>query len=243
MATDNPNLSALVPSRERADALKFSLNSLELEKNNIEVLVWIDDDDPQLGQYHKLFDNNNHIKMFIKPRVGYLQFHTMINYLASQSTGDWLWLWNDDAYMENPNWYDIFMSHVSLSSPKEKPVVYNLSPGKNGFPIVSRKYLEILGHIGGSATCDLWTRRVVKGTGIEQEISGIEPTHRKYGHDAKLGDLIDATYNSVENLRVSWRRDFGGRSLRAKQGQNDDQAKILNWLNQNKREKGADEQE
>lgn len=235
MAIDNPILSALVPSRERADALKFSLDSLRLEKNNIEVLVWVDDDDPQLGQYHKLFDNNSHIKMFIMPRVGYLKFHIMINHLVLQSIGNWLWLWNDDAYMENPNWYDIFISHASLSSPKEEPIVYNLSPGgKSGFPIVSRKYLEILGHFGGSATCDLWTRRVVGGTDIQRDISGIEPTHRKYGHDTKLGDLIDTTYNSVETLRAS-HRYFGGRTREVNNAQKVDRAKIVNWINQNKR--------
>lgn len=228
-----PTLSALVPSRERADTLKFSLDSLWLKRNNIEALVWIDNDDPKLGQYHKLFDNNSHVRLFIKPRVGYINFHTMLNYLALKASGDWLWLWNDDAYMEKADWYDTFISHASLSKPKEEPVVYNLSPGKNGFPIVSRKYLEILGHIGGSATCDLWIRRVVQGTDIERYISGIEPTHRKHGLDTKLGDLIDTTYNSVESLKAK-HRYFGGRSTGVRNAQKDDAAKIVNWINQNK---------
>ena len=236
-------LSVLVPSRERADALKFSLDSLELKKNNlVEILVWIDDDDPQLEQYHNLFDNNSHIKMFIQPRAGYKNFHVMLNYLAMQASGDWMWLWNDDAYMENPDWYDTFISQASLARPKEEPVVYNLSPTRNcgnGFPVVSRKYLEILGHFAGSAACDLWVKRVVQGsriqgTYIELGISGIDPTHRKYGFDPKLGDLIDTTYNYVESLRAK-NRYFGGRTPSKLKAQHEDAKKILDWISQNKR--------
>ena len=228
----NQTSSFLVPRRERADALKFSLDSLGLEKNNLEVLVWIDDDDPQLEKYHNLFDNNSRIKMFIKPRVGYMQFHTMMNYLAEQATGDWLWLWNDDAYMESPDWYETFIAHASLASPKEEPLVYTLFTGKNGFPIMSRKYLEIVGHIGGSPTCDLWTRTVAGRAGIERYIPGIVLTHRKYGHDIKLGDLIDNTYNYVETLRAS-HRYFGGRTQATWHAMHVDGNKILDWLSKN----------
>lgn len=236
--TTRPVLSALVPSRERAEALKFSLDSLGLQKNNVEALVWVDDDDPQLERYQLLFDNKNHIKMFVKPRVGYRKSYVMLNYLAEQVVGDWLWPWGDDAYMGDPDWYDVFIAHASLAKPKEEPVVYNLSPDKNGFPIVSRKYLDILGHIGGSATVDLWTRRVVQNTDIERPIAGMEPIHRKNGRDPKLGDLIDNTYFYVEGLKET-SRYFGGRSPGVLRAQHEDNQKILDWINQNKRAKGA----
>ena len=76
MKTDNhPTLSILVPSRGRANILKFSLDSLGLRENNLEALVWVDEDDPQLKLYHKLFDSNKTVELFIKPRVGYKKFH------------------------------------------------------------------------------------------------------------------------------------------------------------------------
>jgi len=228
-----PILSALAPTRGRAESLRLSVDSLAPEKNGVEVLIWADDDDPQLDQYRKFFSNRYNTKLFVKPRVGYKNFHLMINFLASQSSGDWLWLWNDDVYMGRTDWFGIFNSQAAQFKPRQEPLVFNIQGEKNGFPILSRKYYEVLGHISGNTLCDYWTRRVVEGTDIHVHIPGIRPTHRKYGDDAKHGDLIDDTYRDVETLRAR-SRFFGSRSPSVSKAQLQDRAKIAHWLKRNK---------
>ncbi len=204
MTIDNPSLSILVPSRGRANILKFSLDTLGLEKNNLEVLTWVDEDDPQLKTYHQLFDGNKRIKMFVKPRVGYKNYPIMADLLAAQSTGDWIFLWNDDAYMDNPDWYKTFIEYSSLVDPQGEPIALNIwgqGAYYNAFPIISRKYYEIIGHIAENTCCDKWINRVAYRARVQRTIFGIKPKHRKYGHDEKFGNLEDQTKIDIDRLR------------------------------------------
>ncbi|TAK51571.1 MAG: hypothetical protein EPO24_15740, partial [Bacteroidetes bacterium] len=233
MAVNNPVLSVLVPSRERAVALKFSLDSLGLARNNIEVLIWVDNDDPQVDEYRRLFGKDVRIKLFIEPRVGYRKFHIMQNFLASRASGDWLYLWNDDAYMDSVEWYDTFIDFASLSNPKEEPVVYNVwgqGSNKNFFPIVSIKYFKLLGHTSEHCICDVWVRDVAYDSHIQKTIFGIRPRHRKFGFDDdKLGDLKDNTSKTFEVL-ISKSHHLGALSHGVYQGKANDTSKILDWV-------------
>jgi UDPglucose 6-dehydrogenase len=234
----NPTISFLVPSRERAEALKFSLDSLGLKRNKIEALVWVDEDDPQLKEYKKLFGKNNYVRLFIKPRVGYLNSHLMINFLASRARGNWLVLWNDDAYMENVKWYDTFKKEAKLASPLEEPVVYNIwgqGKAQNLFPVISRKYFEIVGHFSESTICDTWVKHVACRTNIQRTIFGIKPHHRKFGHDdGGLGDLIDKTHKAVQHLAVETGDVFlGQKSPERLERMEKDVFKINNWIRNN----------
>ncbi len=230
-----PFLSVLVPSRQRAEELKFSLDSLGIERNNLDVLIWVDDDDPELADYQKLFSNQSHIKLFIKPRVGYLGFHQMLNFLASEALGDCFILWNDDAYMESPDWYDIFIEYATLANLREEPVVYNTwGAGRqyNLFPCVSRKYFELLGHIAQNCVCDNWIKAVADSAHIQRSIFGIRPRHRKFGMDNdKLGDLKDTTYDSVMDL-FTHSRFLGSRNVSAFRRREADENTIQNWIKQ-----------
>ncbi len=198
-----PKFSVLVPSRGRANHLKFSLDSLGLEENKLEALVWVDDDDPQLAEYKKLFTDNNRVRMFIKPRVGYKKFHIMLNFLASKAASDWLFLWNDDAYMESTDWYKSFADHSRLVDPREELVVFNIwTPliNREQFPVVSRKYYELLGHISQNALCDLYVSKVAIPTRIIRPIFDIPLYHRKHNQDPKLGNLEDDTKRDIDAL-------------------------------------------
>jgi len=227
-----PVLSVIVPSRERADELKFSLDSLGLERNNIEALTWIDVDDPQLNKYHSHFDNNPHVRMYVKPRVGYIKFHDMVNFLAHEAVGDWSWLWNDDAYMESVEWYDKFISLASLANPKEEPIVYNLwgqGNPQNLFPIISKKYLEIFGRLSENCICDVWIKSVAQSSKIQQYVFGIKPKHRKYGQDENLKDLVDNTSRSIDELREK-SRWLGARNTHVLRTISNDANFLSSWI-------------
>lgn len=201
-------ISILLPSRGRPTELQTSLNSLNLN-DQIEVLVWLDTDDPFLNKYLEILKPNPHVKVFVKDRVGYSQFFIMNNFLISQAKFDWFFLFNDDAFMDNPDWLKVFKNFVRPFEPKNQPVVINIwdgGPGaRNLFPIVSRKFVDILGHLSLSAACDDWIRRIAAATNINYELEGIKPKHRKYEGD----DILkDQTYLDVENDRKKYGRDW-----------------------------------
>ncbi len=236
MDKEKPMLSLLCPSRERADDLKFSLDSLGLERNNLEVLVWIDNDDPQLSKYRKMFSKSQHIKLFIKPRIGYISSHKMYDFLCSKAIGDWMMLWNDDAYMDGPEWYDTFSEYSSLSNPNAEPVIYNIwrhEKPQNAFPVLSRRYYEIVGRMSGHPIVDLWIKSVAYYSHIQRYIMGIRPHHRNHGSDEKgLGDLKDATNKySLEThhrMQKSAAHNFSGQPSRS--GRQTDILKIQGFI-------------
>ncbi len=127
-------ISVLVPSRERANALKESLASLGPVG---EVLVRIDGDDTQIADYVSM----KALKLLIGPRLGYEHLNEYYNDMADIAEGDWLMLWNDDCIMKTPDWQEKINKHDPT-----RPCVLNIhKPGHNYFPIVSRAFYEALG--------------------------------------------------------------------------------------------------
>ena len=95
-------ISVLVPSRERPELLARSLDSLG--EGDLEVLVRVDEDDPRLEGYSRFPG------LIVGPRHGYRRLNHYYNELAERARGDWLLLWNDDSFMETPDWIDIVRS-------------------------------------------------------------------------------------------------------------------------------------
>lgn len=236
--TAKPRLSILVPSRGRAEILKFSLSSLGLEENKLEALVWVDDNDSQLAQYQALFGDDKRVKLFIKPRVGYKNFHAMLNFLAGNATSDWFFLWNDDCYMDNPQWFKIFAEHASLVDPKNNPVVFNIwdqNSSQNPFPIISRKYFELLGYIAPTAFSHMHVRRVALYSKIQRIVLDIKPNHRNYGLDTEKGDVIDGTKKDIDAVKQQ-SKHLGFLSKSMSQKRNEDTEKIVQYT----KTRGAD---
>jgi hypothetical protein len=202
-------ISVMCPSRNRPTELLDCLNSLDLAKHDMEALVWLDTDDPQLNKYKELFESNPNVKLFIKDRVGYIKFHIMLNFLSAQAKYDWIFEFNDDAYFDNPNWYDVLMNSLKSYDPKTEPIVINIwGQGKtvgNLFPIVSRAYVNALGHFALSPNCDDWVRIIATGAGISHDVIGIQPKHRKYGGE---NILKDATFYEVEKDRAEHKKNW-----------------------------------
>ncbi len=199
---NSTKISVIIPSRDRANELLTAIKSLGMPKNQMEALVWLDKDDPQLKKYKEIFKSYTNVKLFIKERVGYKNSLEMLNFLCKQAKYDWIFQFNDDAYMNNPQWFDIFKNFVSEFEPANQPVVINIwGQGDlkfNLFPIVSRKFIEILGHYSTICLCDSYVQGVALGANIHYSLKGIKPKHRKYGEE---NPLIDETFKEVEKDR------------------------------------------
>src|SRR5574342_205956 len=119
-------VNILLPSRGRPDSVMTALESLDLPKYDKEALIWLDTDDPELSRYQEVLKDNPRVKIFIKDRVGYKNGHLMLNYLVGKAKYDWYFFFNDDAYMDNPKWSDVFRDFVQQFDPTIEPIVLNI---------------------------------------------------------------------------------------------------------------------
>lgn len=167
-------ISVLLPTRDRADAVRDSAASLIANAScpeNVEILVRIDDDDTakyELPQQCRVLTGERH---------GYRNLHRYFNEMAAQAQGEWLMLWNDDAMMETPGWDDKIRNAGSGLQ------VLNPSGEMNVFPITHRSVYELLGHLSLQAHTDTWLQEVSRATQIERYLPlqiAHEPTPSNY---------------------------------------------------------------
>lgn len=178
-------ISVLLPSRGRPQSLERSCKSLLSRASDaarIEVWVGYDDDDPETGVAAR--DLGYHAVSF--SRHGYHQLHLYVNELAKLSSGQWLFLWNDDALIETDNW-DLFLDRFNSLAPAV------LSPASTGvghsmccFPIVSRALYDRLGHLSLSPHIDSWLQDLGNQARILHNIN-VDILHDRFdftgGHD------------------------------------------------------------
>lgn len=173
-------VSVLMPSRNRPDMADESIKSLG--EGDFEVLMYVDDDDSRILQYKDLSRKYKNVKMFVEPRLTYYRFHDMINFLSEKSTGDWLMLWNDDAFMHG-GW----LKHFKEYDPS-KVNVMRFGDTKNNlnlFPAISRKTYKVQGYYSKSPHCDSWAMDMSKDLGCERWVHGMNIEHRRDNSDLK----------------------------------------------------------
>jgi hypothetical protein len=195
-----PTVSVLLPSRGRPQSLARSCESLlsrALDAARIEVWVGYDDDDPETGVAAR--DLGYHAVSF--SRHGYYQLHLYVNELAKQSSGQWLFLWNDDAFMETAFW-DLILDRYD----PDTPLV--LSPASTGvghsmccFPIASRALYARLDHLSLSPHIDSWLQDLGNQAGILKNID-VDILHDRYdltgGHNDETWAESRSGYRTSE---------------------------------------------
>ncbi len=173
-------ISLLIPSRGRVNLLRQNLPTWQ--DRRVEILVAIDDDDPDKDEYMHLLG----VTKYILPRHGYQNLHEYYNFLAEASAGEWLMLGNDDATMLTPEWVDIIEAQDHT-----EPVVLNVwSERDNLFPIISRPWYEATGHFSLNTHADSWVQQTAELIGRTKYVPGIKIKH--------LGEeLHDPTHQEV----------------------------------------------
>jgi glycosyltransferase involved in cell wall biosynthesis len=205
-------ISVLLPSRGRPDSLLRSIDSLRsaaARPNELEILVASDLDDPQTAEVA----SKAGARSITMERVGYAGLHHYVNELAMAAQGDWLALWNDDAYMETPNWDEL----VSAHEPGCPQVLSLASTGQDHspscFPIISRALLRVLGCFSLSPHCDTWVEVIGREAGCFAEL----PIHVRHERYDLTGDHDDATYR--QGLAGYRTESFYGPELTAKRNE------------------------
>lgn len=183
-----------MPSRNRPEMAEESIQSLG--EGDFEVLIFLDDDDENILQYKDMAKKYKNVRIFVQPRETYYKFHKMINFLSAKAKGDWLLLWNDDAFMQG-EWI-----HNLEKSNHEKIYVVRFGDSGNRlnlFPAISRKMYEVMGFYSMSPHCDSWVQDLSRDLGCELWFYDMQIEHRRDSHT-----LRDETkHHTMEAYKVT----------------------------------------
>jgi len=197
------DISILLATRGRTDALKRSIQSLcELahDRSRIQIMLGYDNDD-QVGldywQEHLqgYLDQQGccYVAMKFEP-MGYTSLHIYNNKMAQHARGKWLVIWNDDAVMETANWDQVIVNYqdqfrlLAFHTHNQHP--YSI------FPILPRKWFELLGYISPHPTQDGWLSQQAYLLNILERI----PVCVKHDRYDLTGNNLDETYRNRRML-------------------------------------------
>ena len=179
-------VSFIVPTRERTHQLLKSCISIEkntTEKNIYEILICADEDDIQTIQWVYKNKKRFNLKLIKTKRYGYDRLEEYCNKAAKRSSGNWLWLWNDDAILISKNWHKILRKYDKkflLINPHS--VHYNKNTRFTSlystFPILPRKWFEILGTLSKWNLNDVYVSKLAHKLFIFHNEYKIKNTHR-----------------------------------------------------------------
>ena len=159
-------ISVLIPSRKRTRELGSAVKSLRrltADPDSIEILVAADPDDEDTILAAKELN----VVLHVAPqRYGYPGLHHYYNFLASQASGEWLFVFNDDTRIRTPGWDDI----IRNSPPAILHPEIDYVPEHNSFPILPLQWVKLLGHLSPSEGVDLWIHDVGRITGTTLRI-------------------------------------------------------------------------
>ena len=225
-------LSVLLPTRGRTDALKrslLSLASLAQRPEAIELLLAFDEDDTESATWcrENILPELDAIgigySLFEYPRLGYIRLNEYVNSLAQHSEGRWLMFWGDDAVMLTQGW-DVKITEVQdfrvLRIPTHNKHPYAI------FPILPKAWVDLFGYVSAHQLSDSWVSQIAYMLDIVQNID-VEVVHDRFDI---TGNNNDDTYKNRPMLEGNHMRpeDFNHISWRKKRFL--DAAKIADYL-------------
>ncbi|MFK0289754.1 aspartyl/asparaginyl beta-hydroxylase domain-containing protein [Streptomyces sp. NPDC090442] len=196
-ATPRP-LSLLCPTRNRLDNLHTFLRSVQrtaAAPGRIEVLCYVDEDDPALPRYRALFDRARwrygaigRCALHVGPPIGVA---AAWNQLAEQADGDFLLMANDDQLYVDYGW-DVALDRragelAELHGDDVLCLYFDAAQYPEGgcdFPIVSRSWYDTLGYfvptIFQQWEVEKWVFDLAQRLGRLYPVPGVFVEHRHY---------------------------------------------------------------
>ena len=227
------NFSIVLPTRERPELLVNLLHSIALNttnKEDIEVLVAIDDDDTS---YDHLDLAYSFVKVFRTRRSKDMNFsRDYYNFLAKKSTGRWIIAANDDCQFETPGW-----DEIAFNTLKDLPgVIYGWMEDGLGefrakghgnyccFPLQGRAGVEALGGVFPERIpnwgADIWAKNLYDSIDSVVEIP-IKLIHYNYHNGTREQDEVSKriarnqvsfdmkpTYSEINSLLGALRKEL-----------------------------------
>ena len=161
--TPEYDIAMLLATRGRTESLGRSVRSLITladRPDRLQLMFAFDNDDAAGTEYFRtelqpwLDQQELSYTAMQFERQGYHRLNVYNNKLAEQTDASWLMIWNDDAVMETKSWdteimnregeFKLLAFHTHLDHP------YSI------FPILPRKWYELLGYISPHSVQDGW---------------------------------------------------------------------------------------
>ena len=201
-------ISVITPSRGRPDLAEQHYQSIFLtasSSSNVELLLYVDDDDPMVDAYRKHFEHRACVDLVIGPHLK--SIGVCWNVLARRAKGDLIMMGNDDFSYVSKDW-DIQFETFTQRIPDSIFVLCPLYPDNScsWFPVTSKKWVEILGTFTSESFKlefhDQWMIRIAVNIGRFGVLSNIitlhEPafdeTRAKYGI---FDDIVESDKNTL----------------------------------------------
>lgn len=151
------DFSVVMPVRDNIDGLRISLGAFNLftaQRDKLEVILVVDDDDIDAGFYHKLKGKFGfEIRVLLVKRSDNFS-RDYYNAGANIAVGTNILVFNDDCYIQTYGWDDIIRKKIA-ANPHFNGIYlidmmdssHNDTPSKPfpKFPIISRKAVETIG--------------------------------------------------------------------------------------------------
>jgi len=227
------NIAVLLPTRGRAEMLERSIQSLislAKDPNQIQLMLAFDNDD-KVGTNHfeqvvqPWLDDHmiNYTAMTFDP-LGYIRLNEYVNELARNSDARWLVFWNDDAVMQTQDW-DVEIMKWDSQFKLLAFQTHNLHP-YSIFPIVPRKWLDLLGYLSPHQISDAWLSQQAYMLDIMERIP-VEVLHDR--HDL-TGNNKDETFLNRPMLEGNPMDPDDFHSIKQSDIRHKDCATIANYL-------------
>lgn len=137
--------SILIPTRARTNKLRNAIKSIfdHASGRDFEVLLRVDDDDKETKQVLGYLTGQYKLRVITGPHIGWSQIDPMLTELSDQSTGTWVWLFNDDGVVVSGKW-DAELAKVPTTGFIVQPELFQLGNSvyrmaeAQAFPIVPR---------------------------------------------------------------------------------------------------------
>ena len=213
-------LSFCLPTRKRPEMAILSLESIINNVDNwdeIDIMLGIDVDDIGSQTLIEIFLKNKGFKNYQilnLERPHYAGCFKYFNEFSKLSTRKWMMLWNDDIRLHTKNPNDVLKKYSDdiLINPivmERRDGNYIITHGNHvcAFPIIPKKWTDILGYISMAACSDTWVEYIARQLNkiiTDESIQIINCIDRNH-----LGVSLAECNDEVYIDRQKWRDDGG----------------------------------
>ena len=201
------NISICIPTRDRfelvSEAIESALSNARFP-NQIEILLRVDEDDKKFLSQKSSLPYKNNVRIITGPRhSGYRSLDIFHNELARASKGEWLFLLGDDCQITTDAWDEQIMKYSGqLKVLLHAPMWPEDDLNRIFCPILSRKLVDILGHITNHFLFDGYIHGYAQRSGL------IGETDIEIYHDAEKG-CKSPLRKEINASLEEWRREWG----------------------------------
>lgn len=213
----NPTLSVILPSRGRLDGLMRAIGSFHHPE--VEIIVRIDRDDNDYAYCCGEIYLQPNVRLVVGDRLGgYKDLYLMSNECAKLATGDFLMVFNDDAWVDedvvtplkalDPKKRLVLFPRVEWPIDKESDAYKEFAKRPRlDFPIISRATYEAIGTFMPMPVSDwFWEEAVRKVPRLGGKVGYFTVYHN---YERKKDDSF-ATYDSeaqvIEHRSEKWQK-------------------------------------